>query len=72
MPGHACKLSSKGAEVCSEITNYLPHHGVLNINKPGKGCDVFDASSNFQYTSLNNNLPGIDLLNNLISVLFRF
>ena len=71
--GHARKLSLREAKACSEITNYIPHHGVLNINKPGKVRVVFDASAKFQNTSLNDNLlPGIDLLNNLISVLLRF
>ena len=71
--GHAHKLIPKEAKACSEITNYIPHHSVLNINKPGKVRVVFDAAAKFRNTSLNNNLfPGIDLLNNLISVLLRF
>ena len=65
--GHAHKLSLREEKACSEITNYIPHHGVLNINKPGKVRVVFDASAKFQNTSLNDNLlPGINLLNNLI------
>ena len=68
--GLARKLSSKEAERFSEITNCLPHHGVLNINKPGKICVVFDALAKFWNISLNNNLLcGIDILNNPISVL---
>ena len=64
--------SFKEAKACDEITNYIPYHDVLNINKPGKTRVVFDASAKFRNTSLNNNLlPGIDLLNNLISVLLR-
>ena len=71
--GHARKLSPKEAKACNEITNYIPHHDVLNINKPGKVRVVFDTSAKFRKTSLNDNLlPGIDLLNNLISVLLRF
>ena len=65
--------SSKEAKACSEITNYIPHHGVLNISKPGEVRVVFDASSKFWNASLNDSfLPGIDLLKNLISVLLRF
>ena len=39
-----------------EITNYIPHHGVLKINKPGKVRAVFDASAKFHNTWLNDNL----------------
>ena len=71
--GHARKLSPKEAKACSEITNYILHHGVLNIDKPGKVRVVFDASAKFRNTSLNDNLlRHIDLLSNLISVLLRF
>ena len=71
--GHARKLSPKEAKACSEITNYILHHGVLNIGKPGKVRVVFDASAKFRNTSLNDNLlRHIDLLSNLISVLLRF
>ena len=70
---HACKLSSKEAETCSEITNYTPQHGLLNINELGIIRVVFDASAKFPNTSLNDDLlPGKDFLNNLISVLLRF
>ena len=70
---HACKLSPKEAKACSEITNYIPHHGLLNIKKPGKVSVVFDTSAKVRKTSLNDNLlSSIDLLNNLISVLLRF
>ena len=65
--------SSKEAKAGSEITNYIPHHGVLNISKPGEVRVVFDSSSKFWNASLNDSfLPGIDLLKNLISVLLRF
>ena len=57
----------------SEITNYIPHHGVLNINKPGKVQVAFNASAKLHNTSHNDNLlPWVDFLNNLISVLLRF
>ena len=54
-------------------TNYVPHHGVKNVNKPGKVRVVFDAGAKFQSTPLNKNLfKGPDLLNSLIRVLIRF
>ena len=33
--GHAIKVTSEKSERSSSIINYLPHHGVRNINKPG-------------------------------------
>ena len=57
----------------TSITNYVPHHGVTNVNKPGKGRVVYDAAAEFNKTSLNKNLlKGPDLLNNLIGILLRF
>ena len=53
--------------------NYLPHHGVSNINKPGRVRVVFNTGAKFENTCLNNNiLKGPDLLNNLFSVLLKF
>ena len=43
--GHTRQLSKEEAKGSSEITNCIPHHGVLNINKPGKVCIVFDAKN---------------------------
>ena len=52
---------------------YLPHHGVYNVNKPGKIRIVFDCSANFMGTSLNSCLlQGPDLTNSLVGVLTRF
>ena len=63
--GHARQLTKEEARCNSEITNYIPHHGILNISKPGKVCVVFDASAKFQNASPNDNLlPGVDFLNN--------
>ena len=68
--GHTCQLSKEEAKSNREITNYIPHNGVLNIHKSGKVCVVFQASAKFHNTSLNDNLlPGVDFLNNLVSVL---
>ena len=33
--GHAVKLTNDHSLNISDITNYIPHHDVLNINKPG-------------------------------------
>lgn len=52
---------------------YLPHHPVMNSNKPDKVRVVFDCASVFQGLSLNAQLlQGPDLANNLVGVLFRF
>ena len=54
-------------------TWYLPHHTVLNPNKPGKVCLVFDAASKFDGVSLTDKLlTGPDLLNNLVAILMKF
>ena len=51
----------------------MPHHAVLNPNKPGKVCVVFDAASKFDGVSLNDKLlTGPDLLNNVVGILTRF
>ena len=52
---------------------YLPHHPVLNPNKPGKVRRVLNGASKFHGTSSNKSLlVGPDLLQNLIFVLLRF
>ena len=52
---------------------YLPHHPVINPNKPGKVRRVLNGAAKFHCTSLNKSLlTGPDLLQNLIHVLFRF
>ncbi|XP_042206955.1 uncharacterized protein LOC121855857 [Homarus americanus] len=51
---------------------YLPHHPVLNPNKPDKVRIVFDCAAAFTKTSLNNQvLQGPDLNNKLIGVFMR-
>ena len=52
---------------------YLPHHGVVQPQKPDKLRIVFDASCEFKDHSLNDNLlSGPDLLNSLVGILLRF
>ena len=65
--GHATKLSQKEAQTVSNITNYIPHHGVININKPNKVRIVFNAGAKTKGKSLNDQLlKGANLLNNLL------
>ena len=71
--GFAKKLTAMESEDISPTTNYIPHHGVFHIHKPGRVRVVFNASAEFQGTSLNKNLlPGVDFLNNLTDVLTKF
>ena len=52
---------------------YLPHHPVVNPNKPGKVRRVLNGASKFHGTSLNKSLlVDPDLLQNLIFVLLLF
>ena len=52
---------------------YLPHHPVINPNKPGKVRIVFDCASRYQGISLNDKVSqGPDLTNKLIGVLQRY
>ena len=72
--GYARRLSQEEANPTSLITNYVPHHGIQNPNKPGKLRVGFDAATYFNNSCLNNDhlLTGPDLLNNLVGILFRF
>ena len=52
---------------------YLPHHPVLNPNKPGKVRRVLNGAAKFHGKSLNSCLlTGPDLLQDLFNVLLRF
>ena len=51
---------------------YLPHHPIINPNKPGKVRRVLNDAAKYHGTSLNKSLLiGPDLLQNLIHVLLR-
>lgn len=70
--GYAKKLSKEEAASTSDITWYLPHHGVVNPNKP-KVRVVYDAAAEYKGVSLNKELlQGPQLNNSLIGVLLRF
>lgn len=52
---------------------YLPHHPVMQPQKPEKVRVVFDCAAKFQNTSLNDQLlQGPDFTNSLVGVLLRF
>ena len=52
---------------------YLPHHPVLNPNKPVKVLIVLDCAAKYQSISLNDEvLQGPNLTNKLVGVLLRF
>ena len=69
--GYAEKVLSHSAE--EGKVWYIPHHGVYHPKKPGKIRVVFDCSSRFHGTSINDELlPGPNLTNTLTGVLTRF
>ena len=52
---------------------YLPHHPIINPNRPGKVRSVLNGAAKFHGTSLKKPLlTGPELLQNLIHVLLRF
>ena len=70
---HAVKFSPEQAKYCLPVTNYVPHHGVTNVNKPGNIRVVFDAAKQFDKTCLNEKLlKGPDYLNKLIGIFLDF
>ncbi|XP_054279172.1 uncharacterized protein LOC128997557 [Macrosteles quadrilineatus] len=71
--GYAKKLNLDEVKNKSEKTWYLPHFPVYNPRKPDKFRFVFDAASKSHGKSLNSCLlPGPNLFNSLISILFQF
>ena len=70
---YAPKLNSKLYNENNELVNYIPHHGVKNVSKPGKIPIAFDAGARCNNTLLNENvLKGPDYLSKLISILIKF
>ena len=71
--GYARLLSPVELETPVRNQWFLPHHPVLNPNKPGKVRRVFDASAKFDGISLNDCLlTGPNLMNSLPGILMRF
>jgi hypothetical protein len=67
------KVSDEELAASPGKTWYLPHHNVINSNKPDKLRIVFDCSAEYAGTSLNKSvLQGPDLTNKLLGVLLRF
>ena len=67
--------TSNGSEVKGTFGKewYLPHHPVLNPNKPGKLRRVCNAASKYKDVCLIDKLlAGPDLLHGLIGTIFRF
>ena len=68
--GYARKLTPDESVIPTKKQWFLPHHAVLNPNKPGKVRMVMDAKAKYNNVSLNDKLlVGPDLLNNLCGVL---
>ena len=71
--GYVVPVSPHDSKNRSAREWYVPHHPVLNPNKPGKVRCVLNGASRFHGKSLNNSLlVGPDLLQNLLFVLLRF
>ena len=71
--GYVVPVSPHDSKNRSDREWYVPHHPVLNPNKPGNFRRVLNGASNFHGKLLNNSLlVGPDLLQNLLFVLMRF
>ena len=71
--GYAVEAQSNNPMVSECPKWYLPHHPVINPNKPDKICIVYDCAAKYRNTSLNEQVfKGPDLMNSLIGVLLRF
>ena len=71
--GYAENVLEEGKGATPGQTWYLPHHNVVNENKPEKLRVVFDCAVTFGGTSLNKEvLQGPDFTNNLVGGLLRF
>ena len=71
--GYARKVTKEEVEDKDSGIWYIPHHPVVNPNKPGKVRIVFDCAAKYKGTCLNDSiLQGPDLVNLLVGVLTRF
>ncbi|XP_064653222.1 uncharacterized protein LOC135503550 [Lineus longissimus] len=71
--GYAERVPKDELNLSDGTVWYIPHHGVYHPVKRDKCRVVFDASAEFEGTSLNKRLlQGPDLTNNLTGVLIRF
>ncbi|XP_058817368.1 uncharacterized protein LOC131680673 [Topomyia yanbarensis] len=71
--GYVRKLTSTELKIHRNRVWYLPVFPVVNPNKPGKIRIVWDAAAEVRGISLNSQLlKGPDLLNSLVSVLYKF
>jgi len=71
--GYIKRLTKEETADQAKRTWYLPHHPVLNPNKPGKVRRACDVVAKYQGSSLNSHLvSGPDLLNNLVGLFMRF
>ena len=60
-------------ETKDKLQWYLPHHPVINPHKHEKVRRVCNAAAKYQSVALNDKLlPGPDLLQSLIGIIFRF
>ena len=60
-------------ETKDKLQWYLPHHHVINPHKPEKVRRVCKAAAKYQGVALSDKLlPGPDLLQSLIGIIFRF
>ena len=65
--GYPTKIESTQSSQRNNITNYIPHHRVINQHKADKLRVVFDANAKYKGHSLNDYLlVEPDLLNNLV------
>jgi len=71
--GYGVPVEAESDERDSGKIWYLPHHNVVNVNKPGKLRVVFDCAAEYDCVSSNKRvLQGPDLTNRLIGVITRF
>ena len=71
--GYTKTLTKKKTADQAKCTWCLPHHLVLNPNKPGQVRRVCYAAAKYQGSSLNSHLvSGPDLLNNLVVIFMGF